>query len=67
MARSAAVAFAAGAIDERSYVDLATTDVAKAAQILTLQQVLLEQEVAIETSIGAGMPPFVVPDGRARS
>lgn len=67
MARSAAVAFAAGTIDERSYVDLATTDVAKAAQILTLQQVLLEQEVAIETSIGAGMPPFVVPDGRARS
>ena len=25
----------------------------------------MEQEVAIETSIGAGMPPFIVPDERA--
>lgn len=61
MARSAQSAFATNDIDERSYVDLLTTDLAKGAEILILQQLLFEQEVAIETSLGAGMPRFAVP------
>ena len=66
MARSAESAFGAGDIDERSYVDLITTDLAKQAEILTLQQLLFEQEVAIETSLGAGMPRFDLPAEVAR-
>jgi outer membrane protein TolC len=65
-AHNAESAFASGNIDERSYVDLVTTDIAKAAQILLLEQALMEQEVAIETSIGAGLPPIVEQDGTAR-
>lgn len=56
MARLARGALAASAIDERSYVDLVTTELAKTAQIILLRQVLLEQQVALETLIGAGMP-----------
>ena len=67
MARSAESALAQGGIDERSYVDLATTDIAKEVQIATLRQALLEQEVAIETNIGAGMPTLTLPPEEVRS
>lgn len=66
MARQAAAAFAAGNLDERGYVDLITTDLGKQQEILTLQQSLLEQEVAIDTLLGAGMPQVNLPLQEAR-
>ena len=65
MARQAAQMFAAGNLYERGYVDLITTDLGK-QEILTLQQSLLEQEVAIDTLLGAGMPQVNLPLQEAR-
>jgi outer membrane protein TolC len=66
LARQADAAFAAGNLDERGYVDLITTDLGKQEEIVVLQQSLLEQEVAIDTLIGAGMPNILLP-AEARS
>jgi outer membrane protein TolC len=54
-------AMKAGNIDERAYVDLVSANYAKQQAILTLEQLLLEQEVAIATLIGAGMPRASMP------
>jgi outer membrane protein TolC len=51
----------AGNIDERAYVDLVSANYAKQQAVLTLEQLLLEQEVAIATLIGAGMPRAAMP------
>jgi outer membrane protein TolC len=66
LARQADAAFAAGNLDERGYVDLITTDLGKQEEIVALQQSLLEQEEAIDTLIGAGMPNIALP-AEARS
>jgi hypothetical protein len=51
----------AGNIDERAYVDLVSANYAKQQAVITLEQLLLEQEVAIATLIGAGMPRAAMP------
>jgi outer membrane protein TolC len=55
-ASNAAVAFAAGNIDERGYVDLVTAGLAKQQELIAVEQLMLEQQAAIATLIGAGMP-----------
>src|SRR5580704_4074544 len=51
----------AGNIDERAYVDLVSASYMKQQAVLTLEQQLLEQEVAVATLIGAGMPRAAMP------
>jgi outer membrane protein TolC len=60
-ANQAESAMNAGNIDERAYVDLVSANYAKQQAVLTLEQLLLEQEVAIATLIGAGMPRAAMP------
>jgi outer membrane protein TolC len=55
-ARRADAAYRAGNLDERGYVDLATTVIAQRQNIIALRQALLEEQVAIATLTGAGMP-----------
>ena len=58
-------AYLAGNLDERGYVDLIVSALAKAQELVTLEQLRLEQLVAIATLIGAGMPAAVVPQTEA--
>ena len=60
-ARQAEAAMNAGNIDERAFVDLVSANYTKQTAVLTLEQQLLEQEVAIATLIGAGMPRASMP------
>jgi outer membrane protein TolC len=60
-AEQAEGAMRAGNIDERAFVDLVSAYYAKQQAVLTLEQQLLEQEVAIATLIGAGMPRASMP------
>jgi len=48
-------------IDERAFVDLVSASYAKQQTVLVLEQLLLEQQVAIATLIGAGMPRAAMP------
>jgi outer membrane protein TolC len=66
-AAQAEAAFTAGNLDERSYVDLVSARLTKEQEIVTIEQSLLEQEVAIGTLIGAGMPPIALPTEDQRS
>jgi outer membrane protein TolC len=50
-----------GNIDERAYIDLVSANYSNQQAVLTLEQQLLEQEVAIATLIGAGMPRASMP------
>jgi outer membrane protein TolC len=54
-------AFNAGNLDERSYVDLVVVRLGKEQEIVTIEQLLLDQQVAIATLIGAGMPAIALP------
>ena len=56
IAGAATAAFRAGNLTERAYVDFVTTRIETAQQILGLEQSLLEQQVAMATLTGAGMP-----------
>ena len=69
VARAAAAAFRAGNLTERAYVDFITARIDTAQQVLGLQQSLLEQQVAMATLVGAGMPRVVLPQpaGTVRS
>ena len=58
-------AYLAGNLDERGYVDLIVSALAKAQELVTLEQLRLEQLVAIATLIGAGMPQAVMPQTEA--
>jgi outer membrane protein TolC len=60
-AKQAESAMNAGNIDERAYVDLVSANYMKQQAVLTLEQQLLEQEVAVATLIGAGMPRASMP------
>jgi outer membrane protein TolC len=60
-AEQAESAMKAGNIDERAYVDLVSANYTKQQTVLTLEQQLLEQEVAVATLIGAGMPRAAMP------
>ena len=60
-AQAATVALGAANLDERSYVDLVSARYAKEQEVVSLEQSMLEQEVAVATLIGAGMPPVSLP------
>jgi outer membrane protein TolC len=55
-AAQAEAAMRARNIDQRTYVDLVNARLTRAAQAITLEQTLLEQQVAIATVVGAGLP-----------
>jgi outer membrane protein TolC len=61
IASRAESAFNAGNLDERGYVDLASARLTKEQEIVTIEQSLLDQQVAIATLIGAGMPAIALP------
>ena len=61
IANDAALAYRAGNLDERSYVDLVSTRIAKQQELVSLEQALLDLQVATATLIGAGMPTVVLP------
>jgi outer membrane protein TolC len=61
VARQAEAAFNAGNLDERSYVDLVSARLTKEQEIVAIEQSLLDQQVAIATLIGAGMPAITMP------
>ncbi|HET8700635.1 MAG TPA: TolC family protein [Nitrococcus sp.] len=56
VAREASAAFQAGNLNERSYVDLVITRIDKQQELISLEQSLLELQVATATLVGAGMP-----------
>jgi outer membrane protein TolC len=64
-AEQAESAMNAGNIDERAYVDLVSASYSKEKAVLGLEQQLLEQEVAVATLIGAGMPRASMPTDAA--
>jgi outer membrane protein TolC len=49
-------AYAAGNLDERSYVDLHASLLAKEIETLKLEQTLVEQRIALQTLIGSDIP-----------
>lgn len=49
-------AFAAGDLDERSYVDTVFAQSSKEQEVLAMEQSVFEQQVALATLVGAGMP-----------
>jgi outer membrane protein TolC len=49
-------AYAAGNLDERSYVDLHTSLLAKELETLKLEQTLIEQRIVLQTLIGSDIP-----------
>jgi outer membrane protein TolC len=49
-------AYAAGNLDERSYVDLHASLLAKGSETLKLEQTLIEQRIALQTLIGSDIP-----------
>lgn len=67
IARQAEEAFRAGNLTERAYVDFVVARFSKQQALLTLEQSLLEQQVALATLIGVGMPSVTTPnvDGAA--
>jgi outer membrane protein TolC len=67
IAAQAEAAFAAGNIDERGYVDFVSARFTKEEEIVNIEQLLLEQRVAIATLIGAGMSPIAIPPAEMRS
>ena len=68
VARQADAAFRAGNLTERAYVDFVITRLSTQEQVLALQQSLLEQQIALATLTGAGMPSIAInPPGRPAS
>jgi outer membrane protein TolC len=60
-ANQAESAMNAGNIDERAFVDLVSANYTKKQNVISLEQLLLEQQVQIATLIGAGMPRANMP------
>ena len=58
-------AYLAGNLDERGYVELIVSAFAKDQELITLEQLRLEQQVAITTLVGAGMPSAKMPQTEA--
>ncbi|HEX4172339.1 MAG TPA: TolC family protein [Acetobacteraceae bacterium] len=67
MAAQGQAALLSGNLDERNYVDLVSARLAREQEIVSLEQSLLEQRVAIATLIGSGMPPIIIPKEEANS
>ena len=60
-AAHAEAALRTGDIDQRTYVDLINARLTRAAQAVVLEQALAEQQVAIATVVGAGLPAIQLP------
>ncbi|NQE61700.1 TolC family protein [Caulobacter sp. RHG1] len=60
-AGQAQTAFDAGRLDERGYVDLVSNRFAKDQEIMTLENALLDRQIAIETLVGDGLPTADLP------
>jgi outer membrane protein TolC len=60
-AERAEAAMRTGDIDQRTYVDLVNARLTRAAQIINLEQALLDQQVMIATLVGAGLPSVQLP------
>ena len=60
-ADNARTAFAAARLDERGYVDLVSNRFAKEEEIMTLENALLDRQIAIETLLGTGLPTTDLP------
>jgi outer membrane protein TolC len=65
-AEQAEAAYRAGDLDERGFVDILVAHSAKEQEVLTMEQNLLDQQVAIATLLGAGMPPTSFGDQAVR-
>ena len=62
----AGIAYRAGNLDGRSYVDVIVAELAKEQELVVLDQLRLEQQVAIATLVGAGMPSSAMPQTEVR-
>ncbi|HEY0230901.1 MAG TPA: TolC family protein [Dokdonella sp.] len=62
MAARGHAAWLDGNLDTRSYTDFATTALAREAAAITLEQNLAEQQVALATLLGSGMPTTLPQD-----
>jgi outer membrane protein TolC len=60
-AAQAEAAFNAGNLDERGYAELVAARLTKEEEIVTIEQAMLDQQVAIATLVGAGMPEIAMP------
>ena len=60
-ARQAQIAFEQKNLDARGYVDLVTNRYAKEQEIMTLEQQLLDRQIAIQTLVGDGLPTASLP------
>jgi outer membrane protein TolC len=56
LAANAQAALDAGNIDLRSYVDLTVSARSRHAAFITLEQIQMEQQIALATLVGAGLP-----------
>jgi outer membrane protein TolC len=61
MGNQATSAFAAGNLTERAYVDFISARLSRQQELLGLEQSLREQQAALETLTGAGMPVVSLP------
>jgi outer membrane protein TolC len=59
-AANAQTAYRTGDLDERTYVDVLSARNLAQQEILAIEQTLLEQQIAVETLLGAGMPPVTI-------
>lgn len=59
-AERAQAAFGASNLDERGYVDLVSNRFTKEQEIMTLEQALLDRQIAIQTLVGDGLPLVAV-------
>jgi outer membrane protein TolC len=60
-ASKAIAAHQSGDLDERTYLDAVTARDGHTLDTLAIGQILLQQQIAIATLIGAGMPPITIP------
>ncbi|HLG87157.1 MAG TPA: TolC family protein [Alphaproteobacteria bacterium] len=68
--RSADDAYRAGLIDARAYVDLIVAALTREQEVVSIEQSILEQQVALATVTGTGMPavdPLPAPAGASSS
>ena len=61
MEAAAEAALRDGSLDERSTVDFITARLNREVEVAALEQLLMEQQVALETLTGAGLPPLSLP------
>jgi outer membrane protein TolC len=66
-AERAGVAYRAGDLDERTYVDTLSARIFKQQELVVIEQTLLQQQIAMATLVGAGMPAVTLPAQETQS